>query len=660
MKGKTRFERETRAEKIDVKLILNLLNKAIVSTSLKDKNDIIAKVQSIWSPQNEEFEKFRKLLAIRNDELSSIRKELVSATERKDELARNTAFVSCLDEVKRRHPKEQIIDDIKEIEEEIGEFNSVQFPAKLIEAEGIAREDSQMFALWDLHLHRLEELAYAYKKRLFVVEQSQDRTGEVIKEFGSINALVEKTKIFEQENKKLKEEERQYLNSPVAKRRRFGEMTQFCSREMALLFKKMLASERAILWALRDSGYEESSNDIDTLMNDNGFTTGPTEFDFQEFVNTTEPDVICSIVEKPDPEVKLQGLERLKTASHRQIEKIKVDIQTSKDNYVIPAEGSRSRMGKLMASNDKLLTKMTSIAETIDVHNVKVSEKARELMGMIEEREAVTLEYIHYMHQLRALMDTHVGLVKRTSLNWNILLNLFRFVTAFGNDMLSKDIDSPLAHLLRPQFHSITSKMQADADAAAAMTKALQATMRPEEKQGPEVITALEMQQMFTAKRKRKRQRGNKEKLPTSDSTGKIPAPAATEHLKKGQRIVKPSFVLAPERPRTEILHGLAVASDLAGFVEGVNKPFRGMYKEFIERFLADAKEAMKREMAQFEKPLNQELSQINMIANGMLVKDKENISVQTEPEQRDSIVTQTADTAFAKPPPTKAAKGRK
>jgi hypothetical protein len=57
-----------------MKKIRALTSKAIVSTSLKEKNDLLMEILDLWTPQMELFEKSQTLLNIKRDELSVLRK----------------------------------------------------------------------------------------------------------------------------------------------------------------------------------------------------------------------------------------------------------------------------------------------------------------------------------------------------------------------------------------------------------------------------------------------------------------------------------------------------------------------------------------------------------------------------------------------------------
>ena len=135
-KGETCKEPRHKAE---ARRILTLLNKAIVSTSLKDKNDVLNEVRKVWEPQNSDFENLQRVLAVKNNELETLRSKLASETTARNTLQRNTAFAEDVDVLRRRHPKDDLISVINQLETDITKHHPVQFPTKLDEALAEAR-----------------------------------------------------------------------------------------------------------------------------------------------------------------------------------------------------------------------------------------------------------------------------------------------------------------------------------------------------------------------------------------------------------------------------------------------------------------------------------------------------------------------------------------
>ena len=255
--------------KTEVKKVLTLTNKAIVSTSLKEKNDILLNLQELFTPLYESFEKHQTILRIKNDELNGLRKKLSEAQNQKDTLQRNTAFYFQAEKVRTIHNENRLIDSIKDLEEQILQRNQLAHPDRLSESlELPENSDQRLFSLIDLNLQRIEELAYAYKKRLIVVEESQESTEVVLRDYGSINHLLSRVQELEDENEKLKQDEKVFIHDAITKRRKFAQMTPTCARDMITVFKNFIKADKSTIQSYFD---EEFSVDLDdsTLDFDN-------------------------------------------------------------------------------------------------------------------------------------------------------------------------------------------------------------------------------------------------------------------------------------------------------------------------------------------------------------------------------------------------------
>jgi hypothetical protein len=277
--------------KDELKKIKALTSKATVSTSLKEKNDLLMEIMQFWTPQIDLLEKSQTLLNLRHNELNALRKQLLAAQRERELLQQNTAFYQSGGLGKRKQASD-LIDQIAQIEQEIMGHHPLPYPTRLADAKLLPEGNSHLFNLVDLHLHRLEELSYAYRKRLFVVEASHEAEKEVVLKHGSIQELVRTVEEFEKENNFLKQAEKTFIGNPVTRRRKFAEMTPFCARNFANIFITMLQSERTSISAFRRrgfaDGYRESGlNPIDAVLSEPGFCGKPDAFDAGEFGNTT-------------------------------------------------------------------------------------------------------------------------------------------------------------------------------------------------------------------------------------------------------------------------------------------------------------------------------------------------------------------------------------
>ena len=634
--------------KADSKRVLTLLDKAVISASLKDKDDLIKQIRKLWEPHNQGFENVQKLNATKGSELVSIREQLKKSMETRDLLRTNTSFASCVDDVRRRHPKQTLISDIQAIEGEIETHFEVPFPNKLQEARRIEDEDKQLFALLDLYLHRREELAYAIRKRLLLVEQSQDSTEEVHRDFGNVPHLVEKFSQHEAENQRLRDEEKVFINNAISKRRNFGALSPFCARELAVAFGEMFGKERNVSARLEGAEHDESSFDIEQLLGDNGFTTRPMEYDQNEYANTTEPDTITALVESNDPNTKVNAYGRMIHSTEAQIEKLIGEVQAAKGTTVYPPEGARSRIGRLIESNDQLLDQVSQLNTEIDEKQELVKEKAKEFATAIKERESAFLGMLYRLDHLKQLSKSHVILEDHASLNKDIVSTLYHIVCAMGKDLAERSTESDLCSHIQSRFLSVIAELRAEDEAKALAAR--QPTPPKKEDTGPRHLTVAEMQQQL--QQRKKRRPVSRRRTGSNAKTG--PLEVDTDTAKQTQVVPDHDFLLSSERPRFEVLHGLAVASEAAGYLVGVDNRFG----KYLSALMKPCREILHRTsgdiLSSFENDFRSTLNELNILQNSILVKAKEDISVQTDPFTREDIVIQTDAEQPAKPKPKK------
>jgi hypothetical protein len=642
--------------KDELKKIKALTSKATVSTSLKEKNDLLMEIMQFWTPQIDLLEKSQTLLNLRHSELNVLRKQLSAAQRERESLRQNTAFYQS-GGLGRRKQASDLINLIAQTEQEIMGHHPLPYPTRLSDAKLLPEGNSHLFNLVDLYLHRLEELSYAYKKRLFVVEASQDSEKEVMQKHGSIQELVRKVEEFEKENNVLKQAEKTFIGNPVTKRRKFAEMTPFCARHFANIFRIMLQAERVDISAFRrrefTDGYRESDlNPIDTVLNDPGFCGRPDAFDAGEFGNTTEPEGIAPLIESEDLKTKLDAYGVLVKKSEAVLKKLKTEIATLKAKGFIVPDGATGRADKLTEANERLLHRISRVNTSIDASNTSVRSLISSLVQVARERSAQIVTFVDMLGDMKALVNSHIALLKKATQNRQTVLLLLHIALAFGRDLLaSSSPDSPLAALLQGQFGAIISQLQEEDAAAAAEAAALaQETARADDNEKEEQsVTATEILERLTMYRRRRKTPAHARGSPARAFS----RAASTHHMVTHEPEIKrgtddPRFFVA--RHRIELLHGVAIGAELAGFIIGVDKPFRKTIADFLRPFLATALEQTSASVEGFGGRFVAQLADLNIMANRLLVKSKEAIAIQTDVAARTDEEIQTGDAPGTKP----------
>ena len=423
--------------KSEMKKVLTLTNKAIVSSSLKEKNDLLLNLQELFTPLYESFEKHQTILRIKNDELSGLRKKLSEAQNQKDTLQRNTAFYSHAEKARNKHDENRLIDSIKDLEEQILQRSQVAHPNKLSESlELPENSDQRLFSLIDLNLQRIEELAYSYKKRLIVVEESQESTEVVLRDYGSINHLLAKVQELEEENEKLKQEEKVFIHDAITKRRKFAQMTPTCARDMITVFKNFIKADKSTIDTYFDEQFtvnlDDSNLDFDSVSPDEGFKEEPSHFETTDFGNTTEPEMITPIVENDDLNEKINAFKNVISSIEATDLKISNEIAAIPNHYDNRKYATVSHIDKIAEANEKILAKIHNASIDLDTKNSEVIDLSKKIIDMTTERKNLMKFYIQGLGHYKRLTESHIDVIQRQTFNKKILTLLFQLSSSFG------------------------------------------------------------------------------------------------------------------------------------------------------------------------------------------------------------------------------------
>lgn len=704
--------------KSDMKKILTIANKAIVTTSLKEKNDMIIELQESFTPIIESFEKHQTILQIKNDELTSMRKKLNESTNLRDTLQRNTGFYTNANQCRINHNDDYHVNSIKSLEDEISNYHQLTYPDKLQEYTQYPEDSYERhFFLVDLNLKRIEELVYSYKKRLIMVEESQESTDIVKSEYGSINDLIEKVQLLEIENRKLKEDEKHFINDSITKRRKFAQLTPYCARSFIKTFKNLIDGDEKTIESYINQDfsvdYEKSQLDFDQLTPDSTFSSDPSHFEASEFGNTTEPEIIAPLLEDENTPEKIEAFNNIVSTVLQTNSKIENEIQGMLQKQGNKMFRNTSRIDKMSEANEILIGKLHQLRSDLEQKNQDVTANAADLHRMAYEKEQLNKWYANNLGNYKRLTESHADLMNRQHHNKKILQLLFEITSTLGNYMLhhpvsNKSSKKKIVQTNLDQMDVISSELPPNQESDVTVSfiqkmheRATKAAIDAEnEKLGctpidPEdikslpfienheqhVLTAASFQERLRAKKKVKKVKHNNFPVPKYQSASEIGLTVESDlannsatnspQLVKNQSQTKmhtidqnqilssvktthkannqkPRYFFG--RPRIEIFHALAFASQLAGFTFGVDKEFKNVISKLYLDCLSSSRKDICQRINDFGMPFRQYIAQINMSSNLILVKQKEAVGIQTDPMQMLDEEIQTVQVEKTKP----------
>lgn len=632
----------------ELKKITSLVNKALTSTSLKEKNDILQEMRVMWIPQNEELENILTVNTEKSAELEKMQKQMVTLQNTCDTLKTNTSFYYKAEMIRSRRSEATIERSIKSTEAELTKIASVNFPQKLSQVNELKEQPDQfLFTLIDLNLARLEEMAYAYKKRLLIVEQSQESTDLILKEFGSVYGLLDREKQLADENQKLRDEEKSYIKDAFTRRRKFAEMPPVVARNLSSVFKRSIEFEKDMLENFSGCNFEVpdvqgSDLDFDAICGDTGFTTEPNHFDEQEFSSTSD-ELAEQLNNAKDSRDRLRILRELIHVMETNNAKLMQDITACRQKRRPHQETPQTRLDKLLEENDHLFERVAAAQDSLEKNTEESCALAKDVLTMMKHRSGFQQAFVDTITQLRDLSKGHTVVKSMLSLDKDIVSTITMVTSALGKYLLESDCNA-----MRTQIESEVNSS----------AKALEDSQPP-----PPVVTAppkeevheeeVSMMSLATRQKKPRKPRQHKDNVSTGRPTDKnsvTPEVASTLSLEIPQPIS--SIVEKPLNPsellmgasRAELLNAVSLALDLGGFTVGINLGLHDLFHDSFKNMLSQFKGDTSAHMQTFGQHMAENFGTIRLCSNRILVKQKENVAIQTEAAPRSDECIQVGE----------------
>ena len=620
-------------QKPELKKITNLVNKALTSTSLKEKNDLLQEMRVIWIPQNEELE---AITASNNDK----QRELDSYTQKRDQyqhdcetLSVNTSFYYRAQNVRDRKNEATLSRLIQNTEAEISKISTLSSPNKIHQINELSSNpDKHLFTLLDLNLSRLEELAYAYKKRLLIVEQSQESTDLILKEFGSVYGLLDREKELAEENEKLKNDEKAFIHDAFTRRRKFAEMSPNVARTMATVFKSEIENQKYTLENYENCGFEipDTSSeeiDFDAVCRDPGFATEPNHYEESEF--TANDELTEKLLQTTDARERLKVLKELIEQLENNNSRLMSEINTARQKKRKLPETPTTRLERLIEENDQLFSRIAKEQDTLDSKSEESIRMAKDVLTLIKHRSGYKQNYIDVFGQYRDLSKAHAEITKELYRDKTVLKSLLYMSSATGTELL-EGIDnsnkSPLNEMLANQITEIAKVLEDTAPPPPPPH------VDPPKEEQPEEISIMSIVKNGMKKSKRKHR----------ESLTNVPVPAdilSSERDKPSQpmesEIPKPKDQLMVHPTPAELYNAVSMVLDLGGYVIGHDKRYHAHAHFELMRILNRFSKGSKEDLFNFQREFHENFMKIRFSANQILVKQKENISIQTEAAPR-------------------------
>ena len=641
----------------ETKMILNLINKAITSASLRDKNEIISQVQKLWQIEDDKLSKWSNFNYKKESELNNYKKQEIQVEEDKKNLLENSAFYRTYHQSSDKYSINNLKNSIAEKEKLLEEHQQLSLPNLIddIFAEEESPDVKKVFRLIDLNLRRTEEVVHLYQKRLNNIEESRESAEDVIKQYGSVANLINYLHDLEVENKMLKKEEVLHMNDAFVRRRNFGHLLPSLVRLFVLAYRNTFDSLYSQIpefkkFIYNDYEHHEEEQDekiksFDDFCTDNCFKIDPNDIDISELGKTLETENSEHFINPERPAEKLKSLQEIVKLTEKQIDKLQTDIAKLTPNEPESSDltekpqpdAAVTRFEKLKQDNEKMLSQLRKVQIKLDNVINENNDMTFQLRALIATERNVSSYYANLLDKYRELINSQIDLIRIQNSNKTILKSVLYADCAFGDELLNYNKESPLNNI--PRKYIVGRLKNEDIiQIEDPVPEEVPESEKPKEN-GEKVLNAYDPKTLMMKLRKRKKKRSSYVK---SSRTINTISEDTLQNETENDKSNEPHFFV---RSRHQTIDGLSMAFELAGFTIGEDKQFFKSTHAQLTSLLSQVSGDHHTLINQFGQELMTTLSQFNLLSNKILVKEKRNTSTQTLSIQLPDVETQ-ADTS--------------
>ena len=455
----------------------NIFNKAISSSSNREKNTLIGELRQLSSSYLVRMENLNLLNQQKQLELEILKKNLQNKEKDLADTQLKKAFLQLLI-AKAKSPdfkQKPIIDAIRQLEEEIGSLDVLSEPetldSLLISNNSLPEEKS--IQLLDLKLRRAEESAYAHQKRIISVERNEECSDEIVSEFGSIFGLIDAYQSLCLENQRLKSEETEFLNDFVIRRHHLESLNNNFARVVITYLRSEFADLRRTLSVLQyNTSFKKAQSSTHLIsFNQPKHSEGSNSARREKFrrpksaidkVIESIPDFdsLCRDknfvpFEKADQE-HFEKIQKQMEETIAQITKMREELIPLRKYKLISNEMTKNRLSVLTELNIRLFSQIAVLSDNIDQSYKEFDEMADQLMNVFYEKAEYRAKYSSIFEPYRYLLVSDKELKIHQYRNHAILSSLFSINSEIGEELMNlKTSDLPNHFLSQVQLKAM-------------------------------------------------------------------------------------------------------------------------------------------------------------------------------------------------------------
>lgn len=425
-----------------------LLLKALSTTSLKEKNDIIKEIQFLFNNNIRDI----KQIGIDNIQkeklLESMKKKVQEKENEYLRLLEQTSFYNNLQSLRDKKSKDYLIEEIKMWEKERNTLQPISNPSLLNKVLTTNYTEKQRyFKLFDLLFKRIEETVYSFHRRFHQYEEAIENELEVTSVFSNMKGLLDTYNELMMKRQVEIVEEKSFIFDAFLRRRKFNEISLNVSRSLSDILSNAIKSCQDTLdyfdkFNFQADNYEKSELSFDDVCKDTCMTEHGFNYDITDFGNSADPDVIKQMQRADTNEQKLECLKLFIEKSNQLNEEISSKILEYRRNPSVFFDGTHNRLERLSEENFRYFKTIEEMQDNIENLNKTILGKIVDIKRSYNDLNQYRRRYVGNLVKFDQLRRVHMNLMPKIYQNEIISRSLFSIILLMGMDLFHKNANN--------------------------------------------------------------------------------------------------------------------------------------------------------------------------------------------------------------------------
>ncbi|EAY15544.1 hypothetical protein TVAG_495600 [Trichomonas vaginalis G3] len=618
--------------------IMKTIKLALTASTTHEKDKLIHQIKKLYAIENNSMD----AVLANNEEkakvLDKLQQKVDVITSQYNTFDTNTSFIH---ELARNPPnsKSELIESIHEIEQAILQIKPLASPKALAQVSQLSPE-KDLFELKtrDLLFSRLEELTYALKKRILVVEDSTNSSIAVVEKYGNVSGLINYHNELLEENEILKSEESKFIKDAMSKRRNMNSISPSLLSNISTVMQTELTELMNYGTNLNKSAdFNGQFQPFDNVCN----IPKSIQYNKADFGTNIDPDLVNKISEQSNPPELLNLMRNIIQQQNATIEKLLSELSPLRAiNYSSIPEPSE-RLQKLWSTNDKFSSQIHELSDQIEKTNEDVRRLNYTIKRLIKQRGYYDELFCDIQKKLVPLTDETIALMKVNDKNKTIFNSLTDICYNFALSLLNIDSEN---------FSSMKELLLSRIPPPPPVHKVVEPPPPPPQPEETETSSHHldDPRKFFMIKPTMPKKPSKPRRTLTPADTSQASLLSLVKDVEK-----KPQLSIIGSN-RVQIIDYIALMHDVAQTVEMKEPMFHADLNNSLRQVLAKITDIMNEAKENHQREIMTRVSQVAQSAHGILCRPKQDIGTTIDTCPTTEIEIQT------EPPPDPKAKGKK